>query len=324
MTKLHPFEAQGTLLETNISSSTTVLIEVSFENLPTVNSPDFIELVFDPYNVYAHQERVLVTAHVAGSSTVAVTRGAYGSTASAHNTTAGVAEPWCCAPTDQDLVHANLTTLTTDDHPQYLLVNGSRPMTGTLTVPTVAGPGGALTLGSNTTVSATLSVSQNLQVSGNSTLGGNVTVNGVLNPTQGITNPCGRGYQNTPMNLTSLSAIPLAGISFNYGMGYTTYGLVVQTAGFYLVVVSLSILVAAATTVWVESVLLQNSVSMVYGAVSQVTGASATSTGSDIIKCAVGDVLSLTGIASTTSTLASNTVNRSEVNFISAVMVAAL
>jgi hypothetical protein len=169
MAKLHPFAAGGNLTETSITASATSLTEASMSGLPVVAAPDIIELVFDPFNVYGHRERLQVTAHASGSSTVTVVRGAYGSTASVHNT-GGAQEQWLCAPTDQDLIHANLATLNTDDHQQYLLVSGARAMTGTLTIPTLTGSTSPLVISDAVTVTGALIAQSSLAVQGATSL----------------------------------------------------------------------------------------------------------------------------------------------------------
>ncbi len=89
--------------------------------------------------------------------------------------------------------HGNLTSLDADDHPQYLLVDGSRPMSGDLTIGgdlTVSGvvqfietagtSGFVLTAIDSAGTASWLAIPEPIDLTGDLTIGGNLTVSGVV------------------------------------------------------------------------------------------------------------------------------------------------
>lgn len=324
MAKLHPFATQGTLAEANITSSQTSLTETSFTQLPVVNTPDTLELVIDPYNIYGHQERVSVTSHAASSNVVTVVRAAYativnGTTPSGHNTTNGVTEQWFCAVSDQDLIHANLANLTSDDHQEYLLVNGTRPMSGALTVTSLAGTSGNVDVNGGLLVSGAANIAGGLTVQENVAIDTTLTVAGLITPESGITLPKGRIYRASGTVGTADGALNMNNANFLTLMTNTSSGLAVTIEGNYWVTGQVQILVANGTTVWVLASIMKNGVVVSYGNRSELNGPfDAAATHTDLVPCDVGDILQLGGRASVTSTC--DCIGAGQTNFLSAVL----
>lgn len=118
MSRLRPIACSGKLSDTSINISVQTLNSNQFSTLPVVVSPNFIELIIDPLQIYGALERVNMTAHASGSTAIMVARGQNGSAARTHNQS-GVQEDWLIGPTDQDFIHGSLSSLDADDHTQY-------------------------------------------------------------------------------------------------------------------------------------------------------------------------------------------------------------
>lgn len=116
--RLRPIACNGKLSDASINISVGTFNSNQFPSLPVVTSPNFIEMIIDPLQIYGALERVNVLSHGSGATAATVARGQYGSTARTHNVS-GVQEDWLVGPTDQDFIHGSLTSLDADDHTQY-------------------------------------------------------------------------------------------------------------------------------------------------------------------------------------------------------------
>lgn len=119
MARLRPMACSGKLSDSSINISVQTLNSNQFSTLPVVSSPNFIEMILDPLQIYGPLERVNVITHGGSSSTITVARAQNGSAARTHNVSS-VQEDWLVGVTDQDFIHGSLTSLDADDHTQYL------------------------------------------------------------------------------------------------------------------------------------------------------------------------------------------------------------
>lgn len=327
MAKLHPFAAQGTLATANITSTQTTFTETSFAQLPVVTTPDTLEIVIDPFNIYGHIERISVTAHASSSNTITAIRAAYptqqnGSSASGHNTTVSVTEQWFCAVSDQDFVHANLTGLSADDHPEYLLANGSRPMSGELTVASIksTAPSANVNIDGNLLISGAGNVAGGFAMQSNASVGGVLGVTGDFNPVIGANIPCGRVYMQSGSVATNNDVQSMNLASFLNKMLNSSSGLEVLIAGTYQVNCQIEILVANGANVWILAGIAKNGSAVSFGNRCEMVGPfNAAASASDFVNCNAGDLLQAFARASTSSTCA--VVGPGQNNFLSAAMV---
>ena len=118
MARLRPHLLSGTITDNPLLVGATSINSSGFASLPAVTT-DTIDIVLDPDGVVGAPEIVRVTAHTASSTTVTVTRAADttggAGAARQHNT----GEKWVVAALTPDFTHANLASLSADDHPQY-------------------------------------------------------------------------------------------------------------------------------------------------------------------------------------------------------------
>lgn len=91
--------AEGTLDLAGIDDTTTTITSTLFATLPVITGGDTLVLVIDPEEVDGTVETVVVTAHTASSTSVTVTRGAQGTSGSAH----GINTPWIAPVTSVSL-----------------------------------------------------------------------------------------------------------------------------------------------------------------------------------------------------------------------------
>lgn len=84
-TRVRGNNAQGITTDNPLAIGATTINSAGLANLPTVTAGNHAVLVLDPLRAAGAPEIVIVTAHTAAATSATITRGAYGTTARAHN-----------------------------------------------------------------------------------------------------------------------------------------------------------------------------------------------------------------------------------------------
>ena len=108
-TRVRGNNAQGTTTDNPLAIGATTINSAGLANLPVVTAGNHAVIILDPLRAAGAPEIVLVTAHTAAATSATITRGAYGTTARAHNS----GTLWVHAPTIDDVVQ--------------ILTSGTRP-----------------------------------------------------------------------------------------------------------------------------------------------------------------------------------------------------